>query len=110
MEATEAISVSKNKILLSLYVTPGARNNCFPTGYNPWRKSIEISVKGVAKDNKANKDVLVVLANFFNLPLRNITIVSGVNSREKVVALSGMSKETVDKVLEDSFYELSTCA
>lgn len=106
MKFHNSIRISKDRILLSVYVTPGTNKNRFPTGYNTWKKSLEMSVKGQPEKNKANRDVLIVIAKFFNLPMKNVTIISGMNNREKTVALYGITKNALLKQLQESMDEL----
>ena len=51
--------------IINLFVTPGAQSIEFPAGYNKWRRCIEIKVSSPAKENKANKDVIKTIANFW---------------------------------------------
>jgi len=41
----DALSHTKNEIILRLHVIPHSSKSIFPAGYNPWRNSFEINVK-----------------------------------------------------------------
>lgn len=47
----------------------------------------EISVKQKAKNNEANKRVIEILADFFNLPNKKIRIVNGHHASTKLLVL-----------------------
>jgi uncharacterized protein (TIGR00251 family) len=88
--------------ILNLFVTPGAHNVIFPAGFNNWRNCVEISVPSPAKYNKANKDVIKTVADFFEKPMNNVFIVSGIKKREKTVLVKGVSVDFVSDKLRES--------
>ncbi len=91
-------------VLVQVHVVPGSSKTVFPAGYNEWRHCLEIKVKGEAKDNKANAEVLETLAGFFHCSSKDIRIVKGQKSREKTVLLAGFSRDSVLAKLEESFH------
>ena len=76
---------SGNKLKIKIHVVPGSSKSIFPAGYNKWRKSLEIRVKSKAIENKANIEVIEKISLFFQIPPKNISIVSGKKSRDKVI-------------------------
>jgi uncharacterized protein len=97
---TDAVKQSTQGVILSLHVVPGSSQTLFPAGYNPWRKCIEIKVKAAAKDNKANEEVVVTVAGFFQISPKDVILVSGEKSREKTVVLKKTSVSAVCQKLE----------
>jgi len=91
-------------VFLRVHVTPGSSRTMFPTGYNPWRNSIEIKVQSSAKENKANSEVVETIAGFFGLASKNVVISSGLKNREKTVILKQIAFETVLQKLERSLH------
>jgi len=87
---------------LNLFVTPGSRKIIFPAGVNSWRKSIEISVAASAKENKANKEVIKTIAEFFEKPVTDIFVVKGSKNRAKTVLVKGATVDFVSERLRDS--------
>ena len=87
---------------INLFVTPGARSIIFPAGYNKWRGCVEIKVSSLAKDNKANKEVIKTVANFVNKPVENVYVVSGSKNRSKTILIKGISPDVVSEKLEES--------
>ena len=91
----DALSHTKNVIRLRLYVIPHSSKSIFPAGYNPWRNCIEINVKAEVKDNKANLEVINLIANYFNISPKNISIISGEKGRNKTVVLKNLKLDEV---------------
>ena len=96
----------QNGALLNLFVTPSARNTIFPAGINTWRKCIEISIKSPAKDNKANKDVIITVADFFDKPVNDVFVLKGGKKREKTIFVKDVSVDFISNRLRESLNEL----
>jgi uncharacterized protein (TIGR00251 family) len=102
----DAIKSSNQGVLLCLHVMPGTSQILFPAGYNQWRKCIEIKVQSEAKNNKANNEVVEIIAGFFKISPKNVILVSGQKGREKTVTLKKISIDTIYERLEESFHGL----
>jgi uncharacterized protein (TIGR00251 family) len=61
-------------------------------GFNEWRKRIQIKVKSEAKEGKANKEVIQLLSQLFEVPINKVTIVTGAKSRNKTIGVEGISE------------------
>jgi len=105
MDFTNALRITKGKILITVYVTPSAKTTCFPTGFNKWRTCFEMTVKGKAQQNQANKEVLREMSRFFDIPLRYVMITAGKASREKTVSLQGISQQQVMQHLQEHLHD-----
>jgi len=67
---------------ISIKVKPNAEENKVEEmGHNQFL----VKVKAPPKENKANKEVIETLAEYFNLPQSEISIVAGLRSRQKIV-------------------------
>jgi len=102
----DAIKSSNQGIILCLHVVPGSSQTIFPAGYNQWRKCIEIKVCSKVKDNKANNEVIETVAGFFRVSVKDVILMSGQKSREKIICLSNISVDKACAQLEESFHEL----
>lgn len=102
----EAVKPSGNGVLLKIHVIPGSSQTVFPAGYNQWRKSVEIKVRSAAKDNKANLEVVRVIASYFNLSENHVVIISGQKVREKTIVLSTIDSNTIVRKLKESLHGL----
>lgn len=87
MTCADAITRTHNAVTIQVHVIPGSSQSLFPTGYNSWRHCIEMKVKAVAKDNKANSEVKELIASFFHISLKDVSIVSGDKQREKTISI-----------------------
>jgi len=97
-----AIKEHQDGAILNIFVNTNANSNIFPSGFNKWRKRIEISVTSKPKDNKANLDIIKTTAEFFNKPVANILMISGKKSKEKSILIKGISaKSAVNKLKEN---------
>ena len=99
----EIVKNHENGATINLFVTPGAENNFFPVCLNKWRKRIEIKVAAEAKENKANLEVIKLIARFYNKPIRNVKIIKGKKSKEKTVLIKDISESKTIKKLRESF-------
>jgi uncharacterized protein (TIGR00251 family) len=97
----EAIRKHRDGAILNLFVTPGADRVVFPAGYNQWRKRVEIKVCSEAKENKANKEVINTIAEYFNKSAKDVSVVSGEKSREKTLLVKGVSVDEIMKRLKE---------
>ena len=97
----DAIKKHKLGATIALFVTPDARSNVFPTGVDEWRKSIEISVKSPAKDNRANIDVIKTVSEYFDISHMNVLILNGKKNREKTVLLQGMTPGSIVNKIQE---------
>lgn len=88
--------------ILNISVKPDCDSIIFPSGFNKWRKRVEIKVKSPAKDNRANKDVIKTLSTFFNTPLDSVFVVSGSKNRNKTVLIKGVTPNFVTSKLRES--------
>lgn len=86
----------KNGVIISLDVSPGAKKTEF-SGYNQWRKSVNVRVKAQPKEGKANKELIKFLKDVFKA---DVEIVSGLTSSQKNVLIK-KDLESVVKILED---------
>jgi uncharacterized protein len=72
-------------MLIRVRVTPNARvANVTKIG----DASFEVKVNERAEGGKANKRLLEILSEYFNVPKSKISIVSGAKSRDKIVEVT----------------------
>jgi hypothetical protein len=63
--------------------------------------ALTVRLAAAPVDGEANDALMAFLAKTFNLPRRDITIVSGHTSRDKRIALAGLSETQVAARLDD---------
>jgi uncharacterized protein (TIGR00251 family) len=81
---------------LRLRVAPGARSNAIVGRHGEGWK---VRVTAAPEDGKANDAVVRLLAETLALPARDVHIVSGRSSRDKIVALEGMRPDEIERRL-----------
>ena len=72
------------KLVLELHVQPGAKRSEFAGKHG---ERLKVRLAAPAVDNKANDALVEFLAEHYGVPRRNVTIVSGVRSRQKRVVI-----------------------
>jgi len=87
----DAVKRHKLGATINFFITPDVRSNVFPTGFDKWGKSIEISVKSPAQDNRPNIDVIKTVSEYVNVSHIDILILNGKKNREKTILLQGMT-------------------
>jgi len=88
--------------IFNIFVTPASHNILFPAGFNRWRRCIEIKISSEPKEDKANKEVIKTVANFFDKPLSDIYILSGRKNRQKTVLVKDTSVDFISNKLRGS--------
>ena len=97
-----SIKKYRDGALLDLFVKPKASKVVFPAGYNTWRKRIEIEICSEPKDNKANIEVIKVVADFFSKSTKDILIVSGKKNKEKTLFINNVVIDDIIKKIGKS--------
>ena len=87
----------KDRIKIRVRVKPGSKVE----GIRSWEEDglLVVSVRAHAREGKANKSLIELLSSYLRIPKRNISIVTGATSREKVIEISGISEEEVKQRL-----------
>jgi uncharacterized protein (TIGR00251 family) len=98
----DALSEDRRGTLITIEVTAGAKTSSFPAGYNEWRKAIGCRVTAPAADGKANRAVISLIAETYDVPASRVTIQSGTTSSLKRVRVAGMDRKALLERLETS--------
>lgn len=75
-------------MILELYVQPGAARSEF-AGEHGGRLKLRLAAPPV--EGKANAALIEFLAEYFNVPKRDVRITAGLKSRRKRVVVDGIS-------------------
>lgn len=84
-------------IVLTLYVQPGAKQNCVMGLHG---EALKIRLSAPSVDGRANKALIKYLATLFGVPMRQIVIKQGEKSRSKVVAITGSLMDPQDFLIK----------
>ncbi|HDR73368.1 MAG TPA: YggU family protein [Methanoculleus sp.] len=99
----QAIQEDETGAIISLDVSPGARKDRFPAGYNEWRKSISCQIRAPPVEGKANKAIQAAVASALGVPKADVAIISGATSSQKRVRIEMMTKDEVIARLSPAF-------
>ena len=92
-------SQDKNKLILTVRVSPNARRSGFD---GLWNEAIKVALFAPPVDGKANEALIQFLSDYFNLRKSAITILSGAAARMKRVSLTFQSEAdtaaAIDKI------------
>lgn len=91
MSFEEAIKDQGSGIIVDIEVTPGSKSISIPSGYNEWRKRIEVKLTKNALKGKANEQLIECLAALFGISSSDIFISSGATSSKKSLLIKGIS-------------------
>jgi len=97
----DAVLSTAGGVTLSIEVSAGSRQNRFPAGYNPWRKSILCKVSDPAREGKANAAVLAIIADVLRVPANSLHIQSGATSSMKKILIAGKTRSDIVQRLSD---------
>lgn len=61
-------------------------------------EAVKIKVQAVPEGGRANAELSAFLAETLALPKRSVSVVSGETSRDKILRVDGVSRETAEKV------------
>lgn len=87
--------------LLAVRVQPGTKNDALVG----WREgTLWLKVAAPAKENKANEAVIAFLARLLGVPKSNISIKNGLASRNKVLAIAGLTADEVRDRLKTTLF------
>ena len=95
----DAVLETKGGSIITIEVTAGSKCGAFPSGFNEWRKTIGCRVPAPAREGRANRAVVAVIAATLNISESAVSIQSGVSSPIKRVLVQGMSKSDILSVL-----------
>ena len=80
-------------------VVPGSSCVAVPSGFNPWRKTLEARLTEQPSRGKANLQLIEEVANVLGIPKKDIEIMSGHKSAMKVLLARGIDARQVISLL-----------
>lgn len=100
MSVKDAVREGGDGVLIDIEVTPGTKTVKIPSGYNPWRKRIEVRLSREAQKGKANQQLIRELSGMLGIKENDITLISGHSGHKKTVHIKGMNLEKVNSLME----------
>ncbi|MGC9307555.1 MAG: DUF167 domain-containing protein [Thermoplasmatota archaeon] len=93
-----AVRDTSQGTILHVRVTTGSDEARFPAGYDQWRNHVEASVTAPPERGKANRELLDIIARFFDLAADEIALAYGHTSREKGVLIQRSSETVIHRI------------
>ena len=100
MSVKDAVREGGDGVLIDIEVTPGTKTVKVPSGYNPWRKRIEVRLTREAQKGKANQQLIRELSGILGIKENDVTIISGHTAHKKTVCIKEMNPEQVNNLME----------
>ena len=70
-------------------MTAGSSELEVPSGFNPWRRTLEARLTEEPTKGKANRQLVEEVARILGIPERNVEVLSGHKSARKVLLVMG---------------------
>jgi uncharacterized protein (TIGR00251 family) len=99
MNLADALTPHADGVVIALEVSPNARQERFPHGYNPWRNTIGCAVSAPPLDGRANRAVVALVADAFGVHKSRVELVAGATSSQKRVLIRGVTPAEAAAVL-----------
>lgn len=90
MDLKDAIQPHPQGVIVRFEVVPGSSILSVPSGFNPWRKSLEARLTEEPTRGKANRQLVEAVSKLFSLPKGNVVVLSGHKSARKVLLVRGI--------------------
>ncbi len=100
MSFEDALKKVDAGVIIDIEVTPGSKKLCIPSGYNLWRKRIEVRLSQNAQKGKANEQLIAGLADLFQLKSNDISIVNGMHNSKKSLLLENAEYDNIISTLK----------
>jgi uncharacterized protein (TIGR00251 family) len=89
----EAIKPHPRGLTIRFEVAPGSSKLEVPSGFNPWRRTLEARLTEEPTKGKANRQLVEEVARILGVPERNVEVLSGHKSSRKVLLVTGLDQD-----------------
>jgi len=93
MNICEAVKPHPLGCTISFEVVPGSSRLAVPSGYNPWRRSVEAHLTEEPSRGRANRQLIEALAGTLGISDARIAVLSGQKSARKLLLVKGMTMD-----------------
>ncbi|HNX09011.1 MAG TPA: DUF167 family protein [Methanothrix sp.] len=92
---SSAVKPHPNGCVISFEIVPGSARLAVPSGFNPWRKSLEAHLTEEPVRGRANRQLAEELAEVLGIKKQMVEVLSGHKSARKTLLVKDMAKEEV---------------
>jgi hypothetical protein len=93
MDICEAVKSHPQGCIISFEVVPGSSRLAVPSGFNPWRRSMEAHLTEEPSRGRANRQLMEELARTLGISELNVEVLSGHKSARKLLLVKGMATD-----------------
>lgn len=90
---TDALEPHPKGLTMRFEVVPGSKKLAVPSGFNPWRRSLEAKLTEEPSRGKANRQLVEAVADLFGIQEDRVEVLSGHKNSRKVLLVRGISLE-----------------
>lgn len=87
-------------LTLQIHVQPGAASTAWAGWYGT--QALKLKLSAPAVEGKANKACVRFMAGLAGVPQRSVTIVRGVNSRDKLIRIESVSEARYRAIIKSA--------
>jgi uncharacterized protein len=98
-ESLAAFKEDPRGVRLEIMVSAGAARSCFGDRFDPWRNRLGVRVRSPPEKGRANREVIRLVAHFFDCPETQVRIIQGETTSLKTVFIEGLSLEDATRRL-----------
>ncbi|HOO55103.1 MAG TPA: DUF167 family protein [Methanothrix sp.] len=95
----EAIDPHPRGVLIRFEVAPGSSRLLVPSGFNPWRKSLEAKLTERPTKGRANLQLEKAVADLFGIGAERVSVTAGQKSSRKTVLVLGIDADEAERLL-----------
>ena len=100
MDQCPAVEPHPLGCIIRFEVVPGSSRLAVPSGFNPWRRSLEARLTEEACKGKANRQLVEELARILSISESDIELLSGHKNARKVLLVKGVEKDKAISILK----------
>ncbi len=100
MELHEAVEPHPRGCIIRFEVVAGSSRMAVPSGFNPWRRSLEARLIEEPSRGRANRQLIEEVARVLGISESEVEVLSGRKSARKVLLVKGIAAEQVVAILE----------
>jgi uncharacterized protein (TIGR00251 family) len=86
--------------IIRFEVVPGSSRLAVPSGFNPWRRSLEARLTEEATKGKANHQLTAELARVLSISESDVELLSGHKNARKVLLVKGIELDKAVSILK----------
>lgn len=99
MDYADAIDPHPTGCIIRFEVVPGSSRIAVPSGFNPWRRSLEARLTEEPTRGRANRQLVEELARTLGVPESGIRVMKGEKSGRKLLLVKGLKKDAAISIL-----------